>query len=50
VINEYYPDDDVPEETDVWECAKARIEAGEFQEEIDIQEFLGNIFVDESMN
>jgi hypothetical protein len=50
VINDYYPDDDVPEDTDVWECAKARIEAGEFPEEVNIQEFLGNIFVDESMN
>lgn len=57
VINEYYPDDDVPEEITVWDCAKARIEAGEFPEQMDIQEFLGNIFVDmelsddyESMN
>lgn len=46
VINDYYPDDDVPEDTDVWECAKARIEAGEFPEAIDVPELLGNIFVD----
>lgn len=46
VIREFYPDDDVPEDTDEWECAKARIEAGEFPEAIDISEFLGNIFVD----
>ena len=47
VIKEYWPGEDEDGNTpDMYECAKARLEAGEFQEQIDVQELLGNIFVD----
>ena len=47
VVKEFYPGD--PAETkkmSMRKCAKARLEAGEFEEQIDVQELLGNIFVD----
>ena len=47
VVKEFYPGEPAEAENmSMWDCAKARIEAGEFQEQIDVQELLGNIFVD----
>lgn len=47
VVKEYWPGEDEDGDTpDMYECAKARLEAGEFQEQVDVQELLGNIFVD----
>ena len=53
IVEEYYPGgcppvdkNGDPTEVDMWDCAKARLEAGEFQEQVDVQELLGNIFVD----
>ena len=64
IVEEYYPgdwpptdEDGEPVEVDMWDCAKARLEAGEFQEQFDIEEFVGNLLIDldnisdyESMN
>ena len=44
VIRDFYPGDEIPEDTDMYSCAQARLEAGEFQEQIDTSELLGNIF------
>lgn len=51
VVRDYYPED-LPEDEhpDFYECARARLEAGEFEEQVDIQELFGNFLVDESMN
>ena len=47
IIKEFYPGDPAEtEEMSMRECAKARLEAGEFQEQIDIQELLGNFILD----
>lgn len=47
VVKDYYPGDkSEAENMSMWDCAKARIEAGEFEEQIDIQELIGNFFVD----
>ena len=47
VVKEFYPGEPTEAENmSMWDCAKARLEAGEFQEQIDVQELLVNIFVD----
>ena len=47
VVKEFYPGEPTEAENmSMGDCAKARLEAGEFQEQIDVQELLGNIFVD----
>lgn len=45
VIKEYWPGDepmteDEEDSIDMWGCARARLEAGEFQEEINLGEFV----------
>ena len=45
VVKEYWPGEDEEGDTpNMYECAKARLEAGEFQEQVDMSELLGNIF------
>ena len=52
VVKEFWPGVEFPGEDeegdlpDMYACAQARLEGGEFQEQIDVQELLGNIFVD----
>lgn len=41
VVRDYYPGDLLPEdEVSMYDCARARIEAGEFQEELNLDEFV----------
>ena len=50
VVKDYYPEDPTEAENmDMRECAKARLEAGEFEEQIDIQELIGNFLVDSDL-
>lgn len=50
VVKDYYPGDrSEAENMNMWDCAKARLEAGEFEEQIDIQEFIGNFLVDSNL-
>ena len=47
IVREFYPGEPAEAENmSMWDCAMARLEAGEFQEQVDVQELLGNIFVD----
>lgn len=47
VVKEFYPGEPAEAENmSMWDCAKARLEAGEFQEQIDVQELLGNFILD----
>jgi hypothetical protein len=47
VVKEFYPGDPAEaEKMTMRKCARARLEAGEFEEQIDVQELLENIFVD----
>lgn len=46
VVKDYWPGEELPTENeegnrfDMWDCAKARLEAGEFQEEVNLGEFV----------
>lgn len=42
VIKDYWPgEESIPEDSiDMWDCASARLEAGEFQEELNLDEFV----------
>ena len=47
VVRDYYPGDILPEdEVSMYDCARARIEAGEFREQLgDIEEFLDKCYI-----
>ena len=50
VVKEFYPGDPAEaEEMSMRKCAKARLEAGEFQEQIDIEDLLGDFLVDSDL-
>ena len=50
VVKDYYPGDkSEAENMSMRECAKARLEAGEFEEQVDIQELFGNFLVDSEL-
>lgn len=50
VVKEFYPGDPAEaEEMSMRKCAKARLEAGEFEEQVDIQELFGNFLVDSEL-
>ena len=50
VVKEFYPGDPTEAENmDMRECAKARLEAGEFEEQIDVHELFGNFLVDSDL-
>ena len=42
VVKDYWPGEEpIPEDNiDMWDCASARLEAGEFQEELNLDEFV----------
>lgn len=47
VVRDYYPGDILPgDEVSMYDCARARIEAGEFREQFgDIEEFLDKCYI-----
>lgn len=50
VVKDYYPgEESEAENMSMWDCAKARLEAGEFEEQVDIQELFGNFLVDSEL-
>ena len=50
VVKDYYPGDrSEAENMNMWDCAKARLEAGEFEEQVDMQELFGNFLVDSDL-
>lgn len=47
VIKDYWPNDELPEEyLSFYDVAAAMLEAGAYPEQIDIEEFVGNLTVD----
>lgn len=54
IVKEYWPGEepmteDEEDSVDMWNCADARLEAGEFEEQVDIQELFGNFLVDSEL-
>ena len=51
VVKDYWPDEEYPgvdengDTPDMYTCAQARLEGGEFQEQLDIEEFIDNLHV-----
>jgi hypothetical protein len=50
VVKEFYPGDPAEaEKMTMRKCAKARLEAGEFEEQVDMLELFGNFLVDSDL-